>query len=337
MQKLKPGDSVAAVSLSWGGAAEFPERYAMGIQELERSFGLNVVPMPNALKSASWIDANPEARAQDLNQAFADDKIKAIFSTIGGDDCIRILPFLDEQLIASHPKIFMGYSDTTVIHLALNKLGLNTYYGPAIMAGFAEAGGMFPYTKAAVKKALFEDIRGPIESPQSYWVNAHPDFSQNKERPRHDSLPRVALQGDAKASGRLLGGCFEVLEFCRGTPVWPEFEKWNGSILFIEIAEGDTTTSPERVSWFLRSLGCSGELQSISGLLFGRPGQIVPVERYEAYEQAIIRVLNEYNLQHIPVISRVEFGHTDPMCVLPYGALTDVDPLTSEITIVETY
>lgn len=337
MEKLKPGDSVAVVTLSWGGAAEFPERFRSGLDELAKTFGLNVITMPNALKPANWINDNPQGRADDLNQAFADEKIKAIFSIIGGDDCIRILPFLDEALIARNPKIFMGYSDTTVIHLALNKLGINSFYGPAVMAGFAEAGGMFPYTKAAVQRALFEHNLGPIDSPQPYWVNEPPDFTNDNERARHPSLPRASIQGSTKATGTLLGGCFEVLEFCRGTPVWPDREKWDGSILFIEIAEGDSATTPERVSWFLRSLACSGELQLLSGVLFGRPGQRVPIERYEEFEIAITRVFAEQNLQQVPIISRVEFGHTDPMCVLPYGVMTEIDPTNCEITLLEDF
>src|SRR5574338_1204057 len=113
-RKLTPGDKVATVSLSWGGPSVFPHRYQIGVQQLQEEVGLQVVEMPNTLKEADWLARNPKARAEDLMQAFADPSIKAIFSTIGGDESIRLLPFMDLDVIRGNPKIFMGYSDTTI-------------------------------------------------------------------------------------------------------------------------------------------------------------------------------------------------------------------------------
>lgn len=335
MDKLKQGDTVAAVSLSWGGAHQYPDRFELGIQAMTQRFGLKVQTMPNALKSPDWLAANPKARADDLNRAFADPDIKAIFSAIGGDDALRILPFLDQTLIAQNPKIFMGYSDTTVIHLFLHKLGINSFYGPAIMAGFAEAGGMLEYTEDAVKRALFTNNRGIIPHNHDVWLNELPDFTNNKLRGRLQGVARVCIQGEGNARGRLLGGCLEVLEFCRGTKVWPDLDCWQDAILFIEVAQGETTTPAERLVWFLRSLASSGELSRISGILFGRPGQQLEPKQFVDYEDALNKVLNEESLGHLPVLSRVEFGHTDPMCVLPYGIAAEICPESCDITILE--
>src|SRR6266511_675221 len=93
--KLMPGDTIAAISLSWGGAYTFPQRYLAGKQQFQDAFGLRAVESRYALKDAAWLARNPQARAEDLMQAFADPTIKAIISTIGGDDSIRILPHLD--------------------------------------------------------------------------------------------------------------------------------------------------------------------------------------------------------------------------------------------------
>jgi len=144
-QKLQPGDRVATVSLSWGGPGTVPYRYEVGKRQLEDEFGVDVVEMDHTLCDASWLQHNPQARADDLMQAFADPAIKGIISTIGGDDSIRILPYLDLDVMRANPKIFMGYSDTTITHMACVKAGLVSFYGPSIMAGFAENGGMFPY------------------------------------------------------------------------------------------------------------------------------------------------------------------------------------------------
>src|SRR5688572_25192737 len=94
-RKLNPGDKIATVSLSWGGPSVFPHRYQIGVQQLKDEFRLQVMEMPNTLRDADWLAKNPRARADDLMQAFADPSIKGIFATIGGDDSIRLLPFID--------------------------------------------------------------------------------------------------------------------------------------------------------------------------------------------------------------------------------------------------
>lgn len=114
-QKLQPGDKVATVSLSWGGPGTHPQCYEAGKRQLQDEFDLTVVEMPHSLHDAGWLHRHPQARADDLMQAFADPSIKAIISTIGGDDSIRILHYLDLDVIRSNPKILLGYSDTTVL------------------------------------------------------------------------------------------------------------------------------------------------------------------------------------------------------------------------------
>jgi muramoyltetrapeptide carboxypeptidase LdcA involved in peptidoglycan recycling len=127
-EKLKPGDKVAAVSSSCGGPSVFPDRYEIGKRQFEKEFGVHVVEIPHTLKSAEWISEHPKERAQDLMEAFQDPSIKAIISTIGGGDSVRILPFLDLDIIRKNPKVVIGYSDTTVTHLACYKAGLMSYY-----------------------------------------------------------------------------------------------------------------------------------------------------------------------------------------------------------------
>src|SRR4051794_35635660 len=113
---LTEGDTVATISLSWGGAGELLHRYEIGKKQLQDTFGLRVFETKNALKSADYISKNPKARADDLMEAFSDKSIKAIISNIGGDDSIRTLPYTDISIIRNNPKIFLGFSDTTVTH-----------------------------------------------------------------------------------------------------------------------------------------------------------------------------------------------------------------------------
>jgi muramoyltetrapeptide carboxypeptidase LdcA involved in peptidoglycan recycling len=92
-----------------------------------------VIETRHALHDEAWLAANPQARADDLMEAFSDPTIRAIISTIGGDDSIRILPYIDLNVIRANPKIFLGYSDSTITHLACFKAGLISFYGPAIL------------------------------------------------------------------------------------------------------------------------------------------------------------------------------------------------------------
>ena len=186
-KKLQPGDTVATVTLSWGGPGTFPHRYEAGKQQLQDEFGLNVVETPHTLREASWIYNNPKARADDLMDAFTDPSIKAIVSTIGGNDSIRILPYLDLDVIRSNPKIFMGYSDTTITHMACFKAGLVSFFGPAIMAGFGENGGLFPYMVDSVRRTLFMSTPiGEIKPNPAGWTAEILDWAdlENQSRKR---------------------------------------------------------------------------------------------------------------------------------------------------------
>ena len=135
---LRRGDKVAAVSPSWGGPSVFPDRYRAGKRQFEAIFGVEIVEMPHTLAPADYIARHPKARADDLMQAFSDPSIAGIVSTIGGDDSIRLLPHLDLDALRQNPKIFIGFSDTTALHFACITAGLRSFYGPSLMAGFAE-------------------------------------------------------------------------------------------------------------------------------------------------------------------------------------------------------
>ena len=221
-KKLQPGDRVATVSLSWGGPGTFPQRYAAGKRQLQETFGLEVVETRHALREADWLEAHPQARAEDLMEAFADPGIAGIISTIGGDDSIRLLPFLDLAVIRDNPKVFLGFSDTTVTHLACHKAGLGTFYGPSILAGFGENGGLFPYMVEAVQKTLFRaDPPGLVAPNSAGWTVEHLDWGvpelQAQRRQLQPSTGWRWLQGSGVAEGPLLGGCLEVLDWLRGS------------------------------------------------------------------------------------------------------------------------
>lgn len=325
--KLNSGDKIATVSLSWGGPSVFPHRYRVGVQQLKDEFDLEVVEMPNTLKDASWLSRNPKARADDLMQAFTDPSVKGIFTTIGGDDSIRLLPYIDISVIRDNPKIFMGYSDTNISHLACYKAGLVSFYGPSIMAEFAENGGMFEYTVESLRNTLFSsDAIGEVKPCTDGWTVEFLDWADpaNQER-RRTLTPSTGwkfLQGSGIHRGHLMGGCLEVLDWTRGTEIFPE--NWKSAILFFETSE--EAPPPEFVSRTLRVFAAMGILQQLSGILFGRPGGSISPETFVQYDRAILQVVDdELGLTDLPVITRMDFGHPAPMFVLPYGLQAEID------------
>lgn len=335
--RISRGDKVATISLSWGGPSVFPHRYQAGVQQLKDEFDLQVVEMPNTLKDAIWLAHNPKARADDLMQAFADPSIKAIFNTIGGDDSIRLLPFIDLEIIKNNPKIFLGYSDTTISHLVCYKAGLVSFYGPSIMAEFAENGGMFPYMINSLRQTLFSSgAIGEIKPSADGWTVERLDWAnpsnQQIKRKLNPSTGWKFLQGTGVHRGGLIGGCIEVFDWARGTEIFPE--DWQDAILFLETSE--EAPPPDMVTRTLRIFASMGILRQLSGILFGRPGGDVPLEKFEEYDKAIQQVVkHEEGLTDLPIITNMDFGHTSPMFVLPYGVQVEIDCDNKRFSILE--
>lgn len=335
-KRLTSRSRVAIVSPSWGGPATFPSRFEAGKRQFTEEFGIELVEMPHCRKPAEWLHKNPEARAEDLMHAFSDPSIDGIVASIGGDDAIRLVPYLDLKMIASNPKVFMGYSDTTTLHFACYKAGLSSFYGPSIMAGFAENAGIFPYMKDAVSKTIFSsEVVGTIPEANE-WTVEHLEWEQeeNQNRKRQTSRPlgRSLLQGKGIAEGHLIGGCIDVFPMIIGTSIWPSANEFNGAILFLETSEeAPKTDDMQRI---LRNLGVQGILHRLSGILVGRPGgNVSDLRQYDIAIQQTVS--DEFGLSELPIFGQMDFGHTDPMCVLPYGAKTKIDCTTKEVTITE--
>jgi len=336
--KLQRGDTVAAISLSWGGASVFPHRYQAGKRQFEESFGLKVIETPHALASAADLAAKPELRAKDLMWAFENPEVNAVIAIIGGDDSVRILDHVDTEVLRKNPKIFMGYSDSTVTHLQCFQAGLVSVYGPSFMAGFAENGGLFDYMKKSVYKTLFETTTpGIISNNKEGWTDAFLDWAdpenQSMKRPLKEITGYRFLQGEQTVSGHLLGGCVESLEMLKGTSVWPNKEQWKNAILFLETSEEGPSQS--YLIRCLRNYAASGILQELSGIIIGRPAN-VGEEKLFQYDEAVQHVVGvECGLSNMPIVTQMDFGHTDPMMCLPYGVLAEIDPHSKRFSILE--
>ena len=334
--RLKAGDRLAAVTLSWGGPGAFPHRYEAGKRQLEETFEVEVVELPHTLADPAAVAADPAARADDLHRAFADPDIAGIVSTIGGDDSIRILPHLDLDLIGANPKVFVGYSDSTVTHLALRRAGLVSFYGPSVMAGFGESGGLHDHLVEGVLRMLFEPA-APLDWPPNRdgWTAAREDWADPAVQDRPRELRPAAgwrWHGGAATEGPVLAACLEALAWFPGSAWWPALD---GAVLVLETSE--EAPPPESLTRFLRTLALTGELARLSGIVLGRPGGAdLPVEDHAAYDDAVLQVVRrEQGLDELPIVTNVDVGHTDPMWTVPQGVRLRVDPGTERLTFLE--
>ncbi len=338
-RKLRPGCRVAAITLSWGGPGAYPLRYEAGKRQFEDEFQVEVVETRHALKHPDWLGRHPEARAEDLMSAFADPSIDAIISTIGGDDSIRILPYLDLDVIRNNPRVFMGYSDTTISLMACFRAGLVSFYGPTFMAGFAENGGMFPYMVESIRKTVFSsDPIGTINPNAAGWTVEELDWNnpenQSRRRELNPSTGWNFLQGKGIVEGRLIGGCVEVLDWLRGTEFWPGLAEWENAILFLETSEEAPPAA--LVGRFVRTLDAVGVLRRLSGVLLGRPGGQIPPEKFAEYGTVLKdAVSQESGLTDLPIVTGMDFGHTDPMMVLPMGLKARIDCDSRQFSILD--
>lgn len=333
---LRPGDRIAAISLSRGWPSVYPRAYRDGKRQLQEAFGVEVVESRYALADIHWLAEHPEARAADLMEVLKDPAIHGIVSTIGGDDSIRILPYLDLEAIRTHPKIFLGYSDSTVTHFAFLKAGVTSFYGPSIMAGFDENGGVFPYTAESTEQMLMDPaVPFLIQPNQDGWTCESFDWEDPRRNEKRRSLHQVEgwqwVQGKDRHRGRLIGGCLEVMDWLRGSPVWPDPSVWQNSILFAEVSEDCPT--PLAVTYMLRAMATAGALGNVRGILFGRP--YGDPSCFEAYDRSVQQVLAELGLHSLPLITRMDFGHTDPKFVIPYGVEAEIDCDLRQLRILE--
>jgi len=333
--KLNRGDKVALVSLSWGGAGdeEILWRYNQGKERLENIFGLEVVEMEHTLKGTEYVYNHPEKRAEDLMNAFQDKTIKGIIACIGGIESIRMLPYIDFDIINKNPKVFMGYSDSTTTHLLCLKAGISSIYGPTLLVDFAENISMHPYTIEQIEKTLFSNnpIGQILAAPE--WTSEYlPWLEENKNRKRiyKPNVGYELLQGEGIVQGRLIGGCMEVFDMLRGTELFPNIEDFDDSILFLETSEEKPPV------WFvecgLRNYGITGALDRISGIIWGKP---LDEENYNEYNIVIKKVMKEFGKEHLPILCNMNFGHTEPKICIPYGALAEINCNDVTFSIIE--
>ena len=329
--------TVGIVSLSSGiiGEEFIQFEVEIGLRRL-REYGLKVKFMPNALKGIDYIREHPEKRAEDLLQAFRDPEIDMILCANGGDDTFRLLPYLfdhDELREAVSQKVFLGFSDTTINHFMLHKVGLNTFYGQSFLTDVCELGPeMLPYSRR-----YFEELisTGGIREivPSDIWYGERERFTPDqvgKELTSHPDRGFELLQGPAVFSGKILGGCIDSMYdffngelyadmplLCEKYGLFPALEDWRGRILLLESSE--EKMPPEKYRRALEYFKEKGVFDVVSGVLVGKPMDETYVEEYKRH---LIDVIGDPRL---PVVCNINIGHAEPRCIIPFGVEAVVD------------
>ena len=328
---------IGIVSLSSGILGEdfVAHEVKIGIERLKK-YGIEVEFLPNSKKGIEFIKNNPEARAEDLIKAFKDDSIDMILCAIGGDDTYRLLPYLFEnnelEKIAKQ-KIFLGFSDTTMNHFMLNKVGIKTFYGQAFLPDVCELSNeMLPYSEH-----FFEELinNGRIKEiyPSDVWYNEREDFSEKSigiSMEEHQNRGFELLRGNAKFEGQILGGCLETIfdifdnsryedtvYLCQKYNLFPSLDEWENKILLLETSE--ERPKPELFRKMILKLQEYGIFDVISGLIIGKPQN---EEYYNEYKQII---LDEIKNQDLSIVYNINVGHSTPRCIIPFGVNAKVD------------
>lgn len=339
----QPGDRVAIVAPASGLAETYPAPYERGLERLSSVFDLEPVEFPTATKSNEYLYEHPEERAADVEAAFADPDISAVIATIGGNDQVRILDHLDGDVLRSNPTRFFGTSDNTNIAQFLWREGIVSFYGGNVLTEFGLFGPFPEYLESSLRTALFEDSFGPLE-PAPTFTDQDLDWAEpeNMERqPEMQDNPGWLWRGgDQAVTGRLWGGCLEILSLQLAVDRFlPSAETLEGSILLVETSE-ELPAAPE-VRRMLLGFGERGLLERFDGVLVGRVKarshavERSPEER-EAYRErvreAIVDVVTEYN-PTAPIVCNVDVGHTNPIVPLPIGGLASIDPAKGTIAV----
>lgn len=277
---LRPGDTVAIIAPASNLKNDYLQR---GVAELER-LSFRVKYAPDILDKARYTAGSDERRARELHEAFADPEVKAVWAARGGYGALRLFNLLDDEWLRQHPKVFIGYSDVTALHLRFyRRFGWATFHGP--MAAKDLAGGVEHYDQRTLLGALTTtEPLGLIASAQTEWL--------------HNGAP---------VRGRLLGGCLSLLVALQGTP--DELDT-RGSILFLE----DTGVKPYALDRMIQQLKLAGKFEEVRGIVFG---EMLDCVQHAEQGYTIQEVLAELTEElKIPVLFGLPSGHS------PRGNLT---------------
>ena len=307
---LKPGDTVGLVMPAT--AIDTPEWINIS-KEVAESLGFKVVMGKNVGNTYGYLAGTDQERAADINEMFRRSDVQGVFPIQGGWGSMRLLPYLDFELIRKNPKVFIGYSDITTLLLAFRKYsGLVTFHGPNIRSTFND------YVSDYYFRAITSSVPlGLLKQPP-----LPPGEKVEKEN-------RIIMLHGGKASGELVGGNLSLLVTTLGTPFELDL---TGKILFLE----DVREEPYRIDRMLTHLFLSGALNNVAGIIVGKMRDCEPKDGGFTGSLTLEEIFRtRLGSLGKPAIYGLSFGHIRDQITLPIGVQATLDADAKTVTIDE--
>ncbi|HXB59377.1 MAG TPA: LD-carboxypeptidase [Candidatus Acidoferrales bacterium] len=307
-ERLRSGDVIGIVAP--GSPPPDPadiDRYAFAIQKL----GFQPKLAPNVRQRLGYLAGDDASRASDLMGMFADDSVKAIICVRGGYGSARLLGMLDLGFIRRHPKIFIGFSDITALHCALQmRSRLVTFHGPTLNTDITDSSPSAFSIQSLLKTVMQPSAPGSICG---------------------DAQKNISILKSGTATGPLVGGNLSVLSTLIGTPFQPRFKD---AIFFFE----DVSEPPYHFDARLTQLLNAGLLQQVAGVAVGTNKDCVDPDaaKSKEYQQSLDDVLRDRLLPlGVPVVSGLPFGHVRDNATLPMGLQATLDGVNGDLVMNE--
>lgn len=324
-KKIQGTPTIGVFSASSPISATVPTRYARGKAYLEQQ-GCRVIDGALCGKQDGYRSGSIQERAEEFNRLLYNDEVQILMSSIGGNNTNSILPYIDYDYLKQHPKIIVGYSDTTALLLAVYaKTGLIPFYGPALAASFGEFPPFVDETYMYFRQMMTGVSLPYIYTMPTVWTDEFIHWSdQNRGKEQRPNQWVCVHPGTCR--GRLIGGNLNTMHGIFGTAYMPEIQE--GDILLIEDSLKDAATIERSFSL----LKLAGVFDKVSGIILGKH------ELFEdnGTERKPYEILQEVlGNSSIPLLAEFDCCHTHPIFTMPIGCRVELNATDKTVTLLE--
>lgn len=325
-KKVNKNLSIGVFSSSSPISATVPVRYNRGKEYLE-SKGIRIVDGNLFGKRDYYRSGGIKERADEFNRLLYNEDVQVLMAAIGGNNTNSILPYIDYEYLKHHPKIIIGYSDTTALLLGIYaKTGLVTFYGPALASSFGEFPPFVDMTFDNFKSVIYDGVSVPYEYKMpAVWTDEFIDWSR-QDRGKAENANSWVSVIPGICRGKLIGGNLNTMEGFFGTEYMPEIKK--GDILFIEDSLKDACTIERTFSM----LKLAGVFDRIGGIILGKHEKFDDNGTGRKPYEILLEVLDGCQL---PFLAEFDCCHTHPMFTMPIGCLVELNATDKKITLLE--